>query len=78
MRLVSLDGSAYLGLLKYEQLPTFCFLCGLIGHRHRNCPKAKGNYPDVNAMEYGSWMDGVDRVLSSKFFLLRMLLFYPR
>lgn len=23
--------------IQYERLPEFCFLCGIIGHQHKNC-----------------------------------------
>lgn len=38
---------------KYERLPTFCFLCGVIGHGDKFCPKDV----DVTAGKpYGAWM----------------------
>lgn len=27
---------------RYEQLPAFCFYCGIIGHKEKNCKKTIG------------------------------------
>lgn len=48
------DGTTHAGLLKYERLPTFCFLCA---------PKED---IDVKTMPYGSWTGGVDYVASDQ------------
>ena len=38
---------------KYERLPTFCFLCGKMGHDDKHCPKFSDwrNAP----RQYGDW-----------------------
>ena len=34
---VSLDGEKFWVSFKYERLPTFCFLCGKLGHDDKHC-----------------------------------------
>lgn len=62
------------GLIKYERLVTFCFFCGRIGHRFRNCEgnkekvqgestRRKYRYP-IYCLVRG-WMGGVDFVVST-------------
>lgn len=51
-------------LLRYEQLPTFCFFCGRIGHSYRNCSLNVENLA-VGDMIYGTWIGGVDLVISN-------------
>lgn len=53
---------------KYEQLTTFCFYCGLIGHLERNCG---GKMSDLKASrlnegQYGEWMTVQGRSVGKK------------
>nr|GMD93389.1 uncharacterized protein LOC109157277 [Ipomoea batatas] len=41
---------------RYEHLPTFCFLCGVIGHGEKICPKIfQGMAPTLDK-PYGPWL----------------------
>ncbi|XP_031106836.1 uncharacterized protein LOC116011413 [Ipomoea triloba] len=40
MRLKVENGDWVMVEFKYERLPTFCFLCGIIGHGEKFCPKS--------------------------------------
>lgn len=64
VRMCTPDGIVRTGIIKYERLPVFCFYCGLIGHRYRQRPLVTEETIDVNSMEYGSWMGGVDGLKS--------------
>ncbi|XP_019159927.1 PREDICTED: uncharacterized protein LOC109156530 [Ipomoea nil] len=39
MKLKKNDGAWAFVNFRYERLPTFCFLCGIIGHGDKLCPK---------------------------------------
>ncbi|XP_074289141.1 uncharacterized protein LOC141614281 [Silene latifolia] len=39
--------------VKYERLPTFCYGCGLIGHREKDCDE--GPY-DEEDLKFGEWL----------------------
>nr|GMD63385.1 uncharacterized protein LOC109174453 [Ipomoea batatas] len=41
---------------RYERLPTFCFLCGIIGHGDRLCPKFVNGYDRNLEKPFGAWM----------------------
>lgn len=41
---------------KYEKLPNFCFLCGLIGHTDRFCHKLFEGVNEDTERPYGSWL----------------------
>lgn len=41
---------------KYERLPTFCFLCGLIGHGDRYCRKVSRAESLFMEKPYGAWL----------------------
>lgn len=56
-------GVIHMGLFKYERIPNFCFLCGMIGHRYRNYKSATSTEVDVKVMPFLPWLGGVDNVL---------------
>uniref|UniRef100_A0A803PQB4 Endonuclease/exonuclease/phosphatase n=1 Tax=Cannabis sativa TaxID=3483 RepID=A0A803PQB4_CANSA len=39
MKFKKRDGSSFYAIFWYENVPTFCFLCGLMGHSERFCPR---------------------------------------
>lgn len=42
----------------YEQLPNFCFWCGVLGHGHKDCnmwPPVKDKV-DCGGLPYGNWL----------------------
>ncbi|XP_062102829.1 uncharacterized protein LOC133812993 [Humulus lupulus] len=41
---------------KYEFVPTFCFICGIIGHSERYCPKIFEQPADTIVKHYGLFM----------------------
>lgn len=45
-------------MFKYEQLPFFCFYCGLIGHGERSCEKKMGESKNVclNEGQFEGWI----------------------
>lgn len=46
---------------KYEQVPTFCFYCGLIGHQERLCHRKMEDAREDRVCEgqYGEWMRAI-------------------
>uniref|UniRef100_A0A803P9C0 CCHC-type domain-containing protein n=1 Tax=Cannabis sativa TaxID=3483 RepID=A0A803P9C0_CANSA len=41
---------------KYEYLPTFCIICGIIGHSKKFCPKFFDTPAEMLVKLYGAWM----------------------
>uniref|UniRef100_A0A803QFT1 Reverse transcriptase domain-containing protein n=1 Tax=Cannabis sativa TaxID=3483 RepID=A0A803QFT1_CANSA len=41
---------------KYENIPTFCFICGILGHSERFCPKLFETPEHEITKPYGDWM----------------------
>ncbi|XP_060974011.1 uncharacterized protein LOC133039194 [Cannabis sativa] len=39
MKIRSRNGEAFYAYFKYERVPTFCFICGVMGHAERFCEK---------------------------------------
>lgn len=69
--LLTPDGVVHMGLFKYECLPTFCFYCGLIGHKLRDCEDGKNTSIAVKDMAFGSWLGGVYHVFLDQLFALK-------
>lgn len=72
--LTTLNALVHSGLFKYERLPTFCFHCGRIGHRFRDCNTLEIAEIDVKMLGFGPWLGDVDNVASVRLFALQQLL----
>lgn len=46
---------------KYESIPTFCFICGMIGHGERFCEKVFDTDIDKIEKPYGPWLRAESR-----------------
>ncbi|CAH9129274.1 unnamed protein product [Cuscuta epithymum] len=40
----------------YEKLPSFCFLCGIIGHAESHCPHKQRGYEVTGERPFGPWL----------------------
>lgn len=43
-------------LFKYENIPTFCFFCGILGHSDKFCSKLFDTPTEEISKPYGPWM----------------------
>lgn len=70
------DGSKQWLPVAYERLPTYCFLCGILGHGDVNCPLRydEGFVEPKEGFPYGSWL----RILADGRESLGSTLQYPR
>uniref|UniRef100_A0A7N2LT92 Zinc knuckle CX2CX4HX4C domain-containing protein n=1 Tax=Quercus lobata TaxID=97700 RepID=A0A7N2LT92_QUELO len=51
---VSKDGEKFWIHFKYERLPTFCFLCGMLGHDDKHCQTSANQ--QGTPKQYGDWL----------------------
>uniref|UniRef100_A0A803NZS4 Reverse transcriptase n=1 Tax=Cannabis sativa TaxID=3483 RepID=A0A803NZS4_CANSA len=61
MKLIKKDGTWIWTTFKYEHVPIFCFICGLIGHSDRFCPRRFDSNFDQSVKPYGEWMKAATR-----------------
>uniref|UniRef100_A0A803QS68 CCHC-type domain-containing protein n=1 Tax=Cannabis sativa TaxID=3483 RepID=A0A803QS68_CANSA len=56
LKLTKDDGTWFWVNFKYERAPTFCFICGIIGHTERFCSKLFHQSVDTVVKPYGEFM----------------------
>nr|GLL22040.1 uncharacterized protein LOC109184755 [Ipomoea trifida] len=56
MKLKKDDGMWAFVEFRYERLPTFCFLCGVIGHGDRVCPRIIHGIDRKTDKPFGAWL----------------------
>ncbi|XP_074329726.1 uncharacterized protein LOC141667192 [Apium graveolens] len=61
MKLKKKGGDWFWVNFKYEHAPTFCFICGIIGHSERFCPKLFQQEEDIVERPYGAWLRAAPR-----------------
>lgn len=49
-KIASVEGEKFWESSRYERLPTFCFLCGRLGHDEKHC---KESLDQQNSKQYG-------------------------
>ena len=52
--IVNLEGEKFWVTFMYERLPTFCFLCGILGHDEKHC-SGKSSTSEAHK-QYGDWL----------------------
>lgn len=60
------DGSVLSIEFKYERLPFFCFLCGIIGHGEKDCPNTDDDPQNCN-FGLGLWLKASPRKGRSRY-----------
>ncbi|KAF4383757.1 hypothetical protein G4B88_020079 [Cannabis sativa] len=55
------DGDSFYATFRYESVPTFCFICGLMGHSERLCPRTFDTPPHLIVKPYGIGMKALPR-----------------
>ncbi|KAM6563556.1 hypothetical protein CsatB_023554 [Cannabis sativa] len=60
-KLIKPNGDWIWTTFKYEHAPMFCFICGLIGHSEKFCPKRFEEHYDDSIRMYGEWMKAPTR-----------------
>lgn len=65
---IRLEGDKRWVMFKYEQLPQFCFYCGMIGHGERSCEiKMKdAKNENLNKGQFGDWLRATNGRISKK------------
>ena len=53
-KVANADGEKFCVSLKYERLPTFCFLCGRLGHDDKHCQECTNH--QNTPRQYGEWL----------------------
>ncbi|MBA0596556.1 hypothetical protein Gorai_013372, partial [Gossypium raimondii] len=57
VHLVGRDGTEIVCAIKYERLPVFCYICGLIGHSTKKCNRSEELGVENNQnFQYGNWL----------------------
>ncbi|MFQ6619423.1 hypothetical protein Gotur_001338 [Gossypium turneri] len=65
-------GEEFVCSIRYEKLPRFCYICGLIGHTTQKCKEQKNsNESQGNIFQYGKWLRVPIRVIDQNNGLLR-------
>ncbi|PPD67275.1 hypothetical protein GOBAR_DD35844 [Gossypium barbadense] len=66
------EGEEFVFAIRYEKLPRFCYICGLIGHTTQKCKEQMiNNESQDNIFQYGNWLKVPVRVINQNNGLLR-------
>ncbi|KAF4355737.1 hypothetical protein G4B88_030337 [Cannabis sativa] len=61
MKFKKRDGSSLYAIFRYENVPTFCFICGLMGHSECFCPRLFDNPKHLIVKPYSLHMKTASR-----------------
>lgn len=61
MKLKKPGGEVFWVEFKYERLPTFCFVCGILGHGEKFCPKQFEEGEEAPNKLFGAWLRAAGR-----------------
>lgn len=53
-KIARMEGEKFWVNFEYERLPTFCFICGRMGHDNRHCSMSLEEHN--TSQQYGDWM----------------------
>ncbi|MBA0575596.1 hypothetical protein Golob_025377, partial [Gossypium lobatum] len=66
------EGEEFVCAIRYDKLPRFCYICGLIGHTAQKCnEQIINNESQDNIFQYGDWLRVPIRVINQNNRLLR-------